>query len=269
MDYKMLAINKNDAIVNCLANTVNATAITTYRELTDYSTDIPVIFRSMAQRKTVAECVKTNRDYFYIDTGYYGNLAKRKDWHRVVKNGMQHSQPRYDLPDDRFNQITKGQEFVRFKKWRKNGSNILIVTPSNKPCSFYGIDRASWLENTLTELKKHTDRKIIIRDKGLRKNRIGSYSIYNQFEDDNVYAVVTYNSIAATEAVGYGIPCFTLAPNAADPFCLKDLSKIETPLYEEESKVIKWQHWVGYCQYTPKEMADGTTFRLITEYNLQ
>jgi hypothetical protein len=265
----MLAIDVNDAIVGCLAKSVNATPISTYKDLKNFNKDIPVIFRSMAQRKTVSECVKTNRDYFYIDTGYYGNLFKRKDWHRVVKNGMQHSNIRYDLPDNRFNFIINGQEFVRFNKWRKDGDNILIVTPSDKPCNFYGINRDEWLENTITELTKHTDRKIIIRNKGLRKDRTGDKSIYNQFEEDGIFAVVTYNSIAATEAIGYGIPCFTLAPNAADPFCLKDLSKIETPLYEDESKVIKWQHWLGHCQYTPEEMLNGTAMRLIEEYDLK
>lgn len=268
--FDVLAIDGvEDQIVKCLASSRKYKAIGTYKELSGYDLEIPVIFRSMAQRKTVAECKSTGRDFFYIDTGYIGNLWKRKDWHRIVKNDVQHTSPRYDLPGDRFDAITKGQEFVKFQKWRKNGSNILIVTPSGKPCSFYGIDRDNWLNQTIEKLKKHTDRNIIVRDKGLRKDRIGRKSIYNQFSDDDIYAVVTYNSIAATEAIGYGIPAFTLAPNAADAFCLKDLSQIENPLYEDEEKVKKWQHWLGYCQYTPQEMWNGLAFSLIEEYDLK
>jgi hypothetical protein len=266
----MLAIDgQEDQIVKCLAASRNAKAIDTYKDLSEYDISIPVIFRSMAQRKTVSECKKTKRNYYYIDTGYVGNIWKRKDWHRVVFNNMQHTSPRFDLPENRFNAITKGQEYVRFEKWKKTGSNILVVTPSEKPCKFYGIDRNRWVEDTLSKLKKHTDRKIIIRDKGLRKDRIGKNSIYNQFVDDDIFAVVTYNSIAATEAIGFGIPAFTLAPNVADNFCLKDLSKIETPLYTDEDKVKKWQHWLGYCQYTPQEMANGLAFSLIEEYDLK
>lgn len=265
----MLAIDKNDAIVSCLASYNNATFVSTYKDLKNYDNNIPVIFRSMAQRKTVQVCEKTNRNYFYIDTGYYGNLEKRKDWHRIVKNGMQHSQPRYDLSDNRFLKIIENKDYIKFKKWKKTGSSILVVTPSDKPCLFYGIDRNVWVKETIEELKKHTDKNIIVRDKGLRRERIGNNSIYQQFSEDNIYAVVTYNSIAATEAIGAGIPAFTLAPNAADLFCLKDLSKIETPLYEDESKVIKWQHWLGYCQYTPEEMSNGTAMRLIEEYDLK
>lgn len=267
--HKMYAIDSSDEIVKCLAKSVDAEFIDNYKFLQKCSNDHPVIFRSMSQRKTVKVCKSQNRKYFYIDTGYLGNLEKRKDWHRVVPSGMQHSMPRYDLPSKRFDLIVGTKDYLKFKGWRKNGKSILVVTPSEKPCAFYGINRDQWVEETINELRKNTDRPIIIRDKGLRRDRIGNNSIYNQFIDDDVFAVVTYNSIAATEAIGFGVPAFTLAPNAADEFCLKDLSQIEAPLYEDNDKVIKWQHWLGYCQYTPAEMSDGTTFNLIRKYNLQ
>lgn len=266
---KIYAIDSQDAIVNCLVKGTNAEYLNGWKSLNSVDKQYPVIFRSMTQRKTVQICEKQNRNYYYIDTGYIGNLDKRKDWHRVVKNGMQHSKPRYDLPSDRFDRIAKGKDYLPFPGWKKSGSSILVVTPSDKPCMFYGIDRDKWVEKTLSILKTNTDRPIIIRDKGLRRERIGRNSIYHQMEDDNVFAVVTYNSIAATEAIGFGIPAFTLAPNAADEFCKKDLTEIENPLYSDVDKVIKWQHWLGYCQYTPAEMADGTVIKLIEEYDLK
>lgn len=268
LDIKTLAIDPTDSIVECLAKGENAHFIDNYQSLKDFDLSIPVIFRSMTQRKTVSLCNSQGRDYYYIDTGYIGNLQKRKNWHRVVKNGMQHSVPNYNLPPDRYKSIVGNRDYLNFKKWKKSGKSILLVTPSEKPCLFYGIDRDKWVTETLNELKTYTDRPIIVRDKGLRRERIGENSIYNQFIDDDIFAVVTYNSIAATEAIGFGIPAFTLAPNAADKFCLKDLSLIETPLYSDEELVIKWQNWLGYCQYTPKEMIDGKVFSIIKEYNL-
>lgn len=264
----MLAIDSNDEIVKCLAQSVNTEFVNSWKNLRNLSVDNPVIFRSMAQRKTVSLCETQGRDYYYIDTGYIGNLEKRKDWHRVVKNGMQHSRVNYDLPNNRFKQIAEHKSYLPFTKWKKNGGPILIVTPSEKPCSFYGINRDSWVADTVAEIKKYTDRPIIIRDKGLRRERIGGNSIYHQFDEDKIFAVVTYNSIAATEAIGYGIPAFTSAPGAADDLCLKDLSKIEEPLYSDSTRVRCWQHWLGYCQYTPKEMLNGSVFKLIEEYDL-
>ncbi len=36
-----------------------------------------VSFRSLAKRKIIKECIKTGRPFYYIDTGYVGNLIKR------------------------------------------------------------------------------------------------------------------------------------------------------------------------------------------------
>jgi hypothetical protein len=266
---KFLALDESDSIVGNLTRFLDTTYISTYKNLASYNKDIPLIFRGMTQRKTVALCEKQNRDYFYIDTGYIGNMQRYKDWHRVVKNGMQHVNVNYDMPEDRFRTISASKSYLNFPGWKKGGRAILVVTPSEKPCKFYGINRDKFVEETISTLKKFTDRPIIIRDKAIRRKRVGSGSIYNQLDTEDIFAVVTYNSIAATEAVGYGIPAFTLAPNAADPFCLKDLSKIESPLYEDPHKVQKWQHWLAYCQYHPKELSNGTAMRLIEEYDLK
>jgi hypothetical protein len=265
---KILAIDPNDAIVACLAKGAGAHYIDSFKDLQDYDPSIPVIFRSMAQRKTVAACEKQNRSYIYIDTGYIGNMQKRKDWHRIVVDGMQHSQPRR-TPGDRFYRISEKKQYLKFPGWRKNGKSILLVTPSEKPCKFYGINRDIWVDSTINFLKQHTDRPIIVRDKTIRRDRVGSGSIYSQLIEDDIFAVVTYNSIAATESIGFGVPCFTLAPNAADKFCLKDLSKIEYPLYADAYAVREWQDWLGYCQYTTQEMVDGTALKLIKEYEIK
>jgi DNA modification methylase len=69
---------------------------------------------------------------------------------------------------------------------------------------------------------------VIVRQRN--KNR--QTRLANDFQDalKDVWAVVTFNSNAATEAVMYGIPTFTLAPcNAARPVTSQDLSQIETP----------------------------------------
>jgi len=272
MDYNMLAIDPTDSIVKHLADGTSAKFIDSCKELADYPSEIPVIFRSMTQRATVKTCEKQGRDYYYIDTGYIGNLGKTKRWHRLVKNGMQHSRPRFDLPSDRFNDVLEKvpmSDALRFQDWKKTGSAILLVTPSEKPCKFYGVDRTEWVESTIAELRQYTDREIIVRDKAeRRRDRVQHNSIYSQFDEDDIYAVVTYNSIAAIEAIGYGIPAFTLAPTAADSLCRKDLSMIEYPLYEEPELVAGWQNWLGYCQYGPNEFTDGTAMQIQKEFNL-
>ena len=264
----MVILDKTDSILRLWQSGTSAFE-STPEEFNKFPISQPVALRGMTKIDVFNECRLSNRDFYYIDTGYLGNLGKRKEFHRVVKNNVQHSMP-IEVPDDRFNKLVKQsrKNFYR-NKWFKDGSNILIVTPSEKPCKFYGITRDQWLDKTMDTLSAHTDRKIIIRDKPPRRERVGSKSIYNQFVDDDIYAVVTYNSIAATEAVAYGIPAFADAPvNAAKSVCLTDFTKIEDPYYPSRQQVDKWLHWLAYCQYDVNDLRNGTAYKINEEYNL-
>jgi hypothetical protein len=268
-----LAIDENDQILKCWTKGIGATYIHDWKQLKEYDTNLPVSFRGMTGRKIVAECERTGRDYYYIDTGYLGNRQKRKVFHRVVKNGMQHSNFK-NLPNDRWRELSgRARDFsYAFRGWTRSknqGRNILLVTPSEKPCKFYGINRDDWVKETTELIKKYTDKEIIVRDKGLRHQRIGDGSIFNQFDEDKIFAVVTYNSIAATEAIMYGVPAFTTAPGAADMLCEKDLSKLETPKYSDPQLVQNWLHWLCYCQFTTDELVNGEAYRIIQEHDIR
>ena len=66
---------------------------------------------------------------------------------------MQHSQV-FKCPDDRWKKIARISPELDFVEWRKNNKGkILLVTPSEKPCKFYGIDRNKWVEKTIKKLR--------------------------------------------------------------------------------------------------------------------
>ena len=227
-----------------------------------------VSFRRKKKKKIIKECWKTGRPFYYIDTGYVGNLIKKKIFFRVVKNNVQHSQV-FKCPDDRWKKIARISPELDFVEWRKNNNGkILLVTPSEKPCKFYGIDRNQWVERTIKKLKQHTDREIIIRDKEKRHARVGANSVPWYLIKEGIYALVTYQSIAAIEAICTGVPAFTEELTAADSVACNDLSKIESPNYAPKEQVKEWQHWLAYCQYHFKEMQSGEAVRIMKEYGL-
>ena len=264
---KIYITDSTDAIVGDFTQSFDEVESTNYANLKNNQDKTPVILRGLTERKVIRLCEKQKRDYYYIDTGYMGNLQKRKDWHRIVKNDVQNMKPKYDLPADRFLQLPHAISNLRFKGWKKFNGPILVVTPSAKPCMFYGIDRDEWVEETITEIKKHTDRQIIIRDKAGRVERVGNNSVPVQLVNERIHCLVTYNSIAAVEAISTGVPAIATAPGAADALCTKNISDIESPYYPDEEKVMAWQNWLAYCQYTPKEMNNGTAIALIEEIN--
>jgi hypothetical protein len=149
----------------------------------------------------------------------------------------------------------------------KNGP-ILLVTPSEKPCQFYKVDRDQWVQDTIKELRKYTTREIIVRDKGLRPDRIKDKSVAAQCFKEEVWALVTYQSMAALEAMHYGIPAFTMAPCCVDSVANKDLSRIEDPHYPSADEFKNLLHYLAYCQYTVNEFSNGYALRLIEEMEL-
>ena len=134
--------------------------------------------------------------------------------------------------------------------------------PSEKPAKFYNIDMAKWRDEVISTLKQHTDRPIVVREKASRPERIVK-TIYEEL--DNAYAVVTLQSIAATEAVLYGIRAFSLESNAAMPLSKTNIKEIETPFYPDKDLVYKWACHLAYGQFHIDELKDGTAWRIINE----
>ena len=257
----MICLSKNlsDEYVNLFAHGAGL-------PIQDYGSNYnnqDILIRSMAKRKLIHQCWKNGQTFYYMDSGYVGNYKSLsnpygwKQWHRIVKNDVQHSDI-INRSDDRWQKLDYPIHS------RKQGAHILLVTPSEKPCKFYGIDRDAWVQNTVSEIKKYTDRPIRIRDKAPRQQRISK----TIFEDlDQCHALVTYQSIAAVESVLYGVPAFTLAPTAADPVCDKNLSLIENPTVQDPDKIYKWACHLAYGQFHTDEMKDGTAYRILMNEN--
>ena len=262
----MIFLSKNgqDQYINEMAKGVKSNPTPTENFVYEQSKD-PIVLRGILKKKIINNCWKDNRDFYYVDTGYFGNEKTAsnpngwKYWHRIVKNNLQHGNI-IDRPDDRLKKFN-----IKFNNWKKNGTKILIAKPDEKPMKFYGLDLDKWVTDTVNTIKQYTDRPVEIRDRAKhRLKRVNS--TLQQALDDDVYTLVTFNSIAATEAVLHGIPAFTLAPcNAADPVSCQDLSQIEQPYYPDRDKVYKWACHLTYGQFHYSEMKNGDWWRIINE----
>jgi hypothetical protein len=254
----MIFLSKNgqDEFINMFARGCGHEPVADF----DYtsSTD-PIVLRGILKHKLMKQCWADHRDFYYMDTGYFGN-SRWKEWHRIVKNDLQHSTI-VARPADRFEKFKK-----TFRTWRRNGRAILVALPDEKPCHFYGIDRAQWIANTVATIKQHTDRPIVIRERAPKRiDRITTDTLQAALDRD-VFAIVTFNSVAAVESIFHGIPAFTLAPaNAASPVALQDLSQIETPLYADSDKLHAWACHLAYGQYHVDELKNGTAMKMLKE----
>ena len=237
--------------------------------------EVPSVFRGVVKRKHIYQHWQDKKDFYYMDTGYFGNFTSlgnpsgKKLFHRIVKNDLQkHWLEKHS--SDRWQEICKIDPRYQWKGWKKKGRKILIVVPNRKSCIFYGYDidpyvngEKPWLTKTIETIKKYTDMEIIIREKGSRTDR-QNYSIFDAL-DEGVFATVAFNSIAALESVIYGIPAFVTVPCAASPLAQTDLSQISAPLYPDETLVQEHCASLAYGQFTHEEIANGSAWRILNK----
>ena len=117
--------------------------------------------------------------------------------------------------------------------------------------------------NTIEAIKKHTDMEIVVREKGSRSSR-HQHSIFDALDED-IFATVAFNSIAAIESIAYGVPAFVSVPCAASPLASTDLTKIATPFYPDETLVQQHCASLAYGQFTAEEIINGTAQKLLTK----
>jgi hypothetical protein len=218
----------------------------------------PLVLRGILKHKIMQRCWQDHREFYYMDTGYLGNnRAGKKLWHRIVRNDLQHGDI-VTRPADRW------QKLKISTVPRRRGRRIILAMPDDKPCRFYGVDRETWKQSVLQEIAQHTDRPVIVRERHPeRRHRLTTDPLCQVLAQD-VHALVTFNSVAATEAIINGVPAFTLAPaNAARPVANTDLARIEDPWWPDPDLIHTWACHLAYGQFHVRELRDGTAYRIL------
>jgi hypothetical protein len=205
--------------------------------------------------KQVKEAEANNRDYYYIDNGYFGNYPQKR-FFRIIRNATHDTRPILDRPDDRLKMAN-----IKTKPFTK-GSRIIVAPPSPKSFTLWDIDQPKWIEDTVNELKRYTDRPITVRNKRTRKERLYHDTIQEDLADD-CHCLVTYNSVAAVEALIEGKPVITLGPNAATHLATHKLSDVEDIKIPTEEERGAWLRHLAYSQFTHQEMINGTAWRIL------
>ena len=212
-------------------------------------------------------CQKEKRDFYFMDHGYFTNAHDSPHWLRITKN--KHCQNvLQERPADRYEKYFKQE----IKPWRKDGSKVLVLPPTNAISNFFRVE--NWLENTLNTLKKNTDRTIDVREKPynptIEIDNVGATVKVDRptkhqgnINWKDYYATVTYNSNTMVASLTNGVPVFCDPNNsAATPISETDFSKIETPKYGDRIALFSS---LAYNNWSMAEMADGTAWRMLNE----
>ena len=149
---------------------------------------------------------------------------------------------------------------IKLKDYRTQGNHILLCLQRNGGWSMGNYDVVTWAHSTIAELRKHTNRPIVVRaHPGDKAARVYVNSITGpgvtisrnvDLADDlkSCWAVVNHNSSPAVGAAIEGYPIFVTdtARSQCREIANTDLSKIEMPtLFDRQPWVerISMFHW--------------------------
>jgi hypothetical protein len=191
---------------------------------------------------------KEGQTWFYGDHAFFG----RGQFYRCAKNTFQFDGLSGDDDPKRFRSFG-----IPVRDWRRGSGPILLCPQSDTFFRLHGFRQGQWIEEVTRELRKHTDRPLAVR----WKKDAAASPISEALK--SVWAVVTFMSNAAVDAILAGVPAVCTAPCAGLSMSTSDLSLIENlPMPDGREQ---WAARLANNQWSLAEMARGDLWRKIGE----
>jgi hypothetical protein len=199
----------------------------------------------------------------------YADTSNRLHYLRYSFNGVFPSTGIYcdtSVDPQRWKKVSKDLN-LQLKDYRTNGNHILLCMQRNGGWSMGNLDNQDWALRTIAEIRKHSNRPIVIRlhpgDKETKRifkagkplckinfNYGVELSHNENLIDDlkNCWAVVNHNSSPVVGAAIEGYPVFVSDPNNSQckEIANTDFSQIENPsLFDRQQWIerLAMSHW--------------------------
>ena len=186
------------------------------------------------------------RPFVTIDNGYFKPYTEG-GYFRATTNALQWFDRRpSDADAARLRFEALGETLA---PWREHGDgHILVALQSDRWMKM--MNTPEWLAALKHRLPDLTDREVVYRQKPV--HGVKQASLEDQLQ--NCAAVIGFSSNTLIRAAMAGVPVFPLAPCAASPLGLSDLTRLESPVYPDREPIL---HQLAANQWTADEIASG------------
>ncbi len=190
------------------------------------------------------------------------------------------------IEHDRSNKVFRRNGYDPDIPWKQDGEYILLCMQKVGDASLRGADVFTWTEETVSQIRRHTDRKIIIRPHPLyRRSTLHNLlkekvltvpNVYWQEADvtkpgfipiaeqlKNAWCTVTYSSGTGIDAVINGIPNVACdSGSMVYDVSSKEISEVENPFTGDKSL---WANQISYCQWSIDEFESGECWKHVSK----
>tara|TARA_B110000285_G_C15084592_1_gene595419 strand:+ start:832 stop:1764 length:933 start_codon:yes stop_codon:yes gene_type:complete len=217
--------------------------------------------------------------FLYADKGN-SNQFLRYSYDGVFPNTGEYCNA--DPDPARWNLLSK-RLGISLKPWVKSGSNILICCQRDGGWSMAGRALMPWLVTTVQQIRKFSDKTIVVRfhpgDKNIlnHKRMLARYRLANVVvshaesilqDFSSAYCVINFNSSPTVAAAIQGLPTIVLDSknSQAAEVSHHALSDIEN-LTEFDRE--PWIHKMAQMHWTLDELKDGTAWKHLRKWAIK
>ena len=224
-------------------------------------------------RKLFDDHLAVGKQVIYIDKGYLGHRGR---YYRMSVNSFQPLSYFQSIP--RLSDRLKTHN-IKLQPMRKNGSHIMIAGGSVKYANWHGLNAMGgedpmtvWARKRILRLRKHSRRPLVYRPKPSWKDAVlvsgarfsrPPRTITQELID--CWALITFGSNAAVDALIAGVPVVVLGDGVALPLAQTSEEKIEDLYIPTDNERQQWLQDLAYCQFNLTEMASGEAWGILKE----
>lgn len=234
----------------------------------DHDADAAVIWSTlwagrMKANREVWQNYRPKRPVIVLEVG---GLSRGETW-RIGINGVNGSA----CFGVQGNGPARAQELgLTLHPWRASGSKIVICLQRSDSQQWHAMpDMRSWVRDTIHEIRKYTDRPIVIRPHprqrvdlvGLDAEIDLPKQIMHTYDDfdfprtlSDAWAVVCWSSNPGWQSILAGVPAFVGPDSLAGPMGTWDFSCIENPIMPDRQQ---WLNDLAYCEWRLDEIRRG------------
>lgn len=217
----------------------------------------------------------------FVDSNILHYARSEHEWHRYSLNSVYPDSGTYffgALDNNKWSQYSSWHS-VDLKPWRTTGDHILILCQRPKGFNMF-TDQEVWLDKTISKIRKHSSRPIMIRmhpGDGARFKQIEkiqkkygntvSISEHANIRDAlvNCWCTVGINSTPNVVAAIEGVPGYiedTVHSWATD-VAFTDLALIENPPLPDRTA---WAHKIANIHWSNEQVRSGQLWAAIKNY---